>query len=409
MLRFADNVAAAASSTDIVLLAVGTPSTLEDGEADLRFVFAAVDAFAEAAAPGTILVSKSTVPVGTADAISDRLARLRPRHDFEVVSCPEFLREGSAIGDFLRPHRIVIGTDSERVVAAMRTLYAPLLTAGVPLLTMDRRSAELSKYASNAFLATKLAFMNEMADFAENVSADIGHVAEAMGLDPRIGGSYLSVGPGFGGSCFPKDTMALHRNGEEVRLALRIVETVIGVNEQRKRAMARRIIDACGGNVANLLVAVLGVTFKPDTDDLRETPALPIIRRLQARGAEIVAFDPALPNGAPHHPGFANVSWRTSVYDAVDGASAAAIITDWDVFRTIDLPALAAQMASPRLIDFRNLFRPEEVTAAGLDYYSVGREPALASSLSSAPTAPSSRARSEVKVAKRRLAEEIPS
>ncbi len=383
-LTFTDDIGSAVAAADAVFLAVGTPSRLEDGEADLSYVFAAVDTLAAALPDGAILVSKSTVPVGTGDRIAARLAQLRDDIDVDIVSCPEFLREGTAIEDFMHPHRIVIGTNSPRAEAAMRRAYGPLIAAGAPFLVMDRRSSELTKYAANAFLATKLAFINEMADFAESVSADIEAVAQAIGLDPRIGASYLRAGPGFGGSCFPKDAMALHRTGEEVQAAMRIVETVIAVNDQRKRGMANRIIDACGGEVEGKTIALLGVTFKAGTDDLRDSPAIPIVRRLIARGARINAYDPGVSEDAYTHPSFEGVNWADSVLDAADGASATVITTDWEAFANLDLAALALRMESPRIVDLRNLYDPAKVAAAGMDYISIGRAPEFAKSASPA-------------------------
>lgn len=372
-LAFSTSLDDGVSDADAVFLAVGTPSRLEDGEADLSYVFEAVDALAVLLRPDAILVSKSTVPVGTGDQIAARLARRRPEVTIDVVSCPEFLREGNAIEDFMQPARVLIGTSSKAAEAIMREIYGKIVATGAPFLVMDRRSAELSKYAANAFLATKLAFINEMADFAENVSANIEDVAAAIGLDPRIGTAYLRVGPGFGGSCFPKDAMALHRTSEEVQSALRIVETVIAVNDQRKRAMASRIAAACGGDIDGKMIAILGITFKPDTDDIRDAPSIPIIRRLESRGARVKAFDPGLTAGAPQHPALANVDWPGTIEATVNGTDAAVIVTDWPHFRRIDLNDLARRMATPRLVDLRNLFDPADVAAAGLEYFSLGR------------------------------------
>jgi len=371
-LRFADSLADGVPDADAVILAVGTPSRLEDGEADLSYIHAAIDDLAEHLKPGVTLISKSTVPVGTGDQIAARLGRRRPNFEVDVVSCPEFLREGAAIEDFMRPHRILVGSGSPRGEAVLRDIYAPLIEAGVPFLVMDRRSAELAKYAANAFLATKLAFLNEIAAFAENVSADIEAVANAIGLDPRIGQSYLRVGPGFGGSCFPKDAMALHRTGEEVQASLRIVETVIAVNEQRKRSMAGRIVDAVGGDVDGKVIAVLGVTFKAGTDDVRDSPAIPIIRRLEARGAVIRAFDPGLEE-PPTHAAFTNVEWPGRIEATLQSADAAVVVTDWDDFRDFSLSDMASRLSTPTLIDLRNLFDPSEAAAAGLNYFSLGR------------------------------------
>ena len=372
-LSFTDDLPAGVKDSEVIFLAVGTPSRTQDGEADLRYVFSAVDDVADAVSDGTVLVSKSTVPVGTGDLVHTRLASKISGSEIDVVSCPEFLREGTAISDFMEPHRIVVGVESARAEDVMRRVYAPLTDKGAPLLVMRRRSAELTKYAANAYLAMRLAFINEMADFAESVSADIEEIAAAIGKDPRIGESYLRVGPGFGGSCFPKDTMALHRSGEEFHTALRLVETVIAVNDQRKRSMAHRIIDACGGSVAGKKVALLGITFKPDTDDLRDSPAIPIVGRLLARGATVSAYDPGLPLGVPGHPDFVGVNWCASVNDAVTDADVAVVVTDWGIFRAMDLRDLGTRMARPCLVDLRNLFDDDNARSAGLTYIPLGR------------------------------------
>ena len=377
-LRFTDRIADSVIGAEAVFLTVGTPSRTEDGEAELSHVFTAVDAISDYLDDGVVLVSKSTVPVGTGDVIAARIASRRSGHGVSVVSCPEFLREGTAIEDFMDPYRIVIGTDSERAERALREIYGPLIDRGTPCLVMSRRSAELSKYAANSFLATKLAFINEMADFAETVSADIEEVIKAIGHDPRIGRSYLGVGPGFGGSCFPKDAMALHRNSEETNSTLRIVETVIAVNDRRKRNMANRVLEACGGSVDGYTVAILGVTFKPDTDDIRDAPSIPIVRRLSARGAIIRLFDPAYPSGGAKDPAFDGLPWSNSVVQALEGADAAVIVTDWPVIKEIDLYDVAKRMNAPRLIDLRNLFEPAAAAAAGIDYTSLGRPTAHA-------------------------------
>lgn len=372
-LRFTDDLADDLSSARLVFLAVGTPTRGEDGEADLRHIFAAVDAIAPHLAEDAVLVSKSTVPVGTGDRIQRRLEALRP--GVEVVSCPEFLREGDAINDFLQPSRIVVGTDSKAAAETLREAYRPIVDAGTPYLVMGRRSAELTKYAANAFLATKVAFINEIADFCEKTGAAVGDVAAAIGLDPRIGPAFLSAGPGYGGSCFPKDTLALVRNGEAINSSLSIVDTVVAVNERRKRLMANRVVAACGGSVAGKRIALLGVTFKPNTDDMRDSPSIPLARRLLDFGADIVAFDSKGELRAREISTFDEVSWAASAEHALRDADAAVIVTDWEEFRALPPATFVTAMADPVVIDLRNLYRPDEMAEAGITYVSIGRAP----------------------------------
>ncbi|MGD9739307.1 MAG: UDP-glucose/GDP-mannose dehydrogenase family protein [Bauldia sp.] len=372
-LCFTDDLADRLSDARLVFLAVGTPSRGEDGEADLRHIFAAVDAIAPHLAGDAIVVSKSTVPVGTGDRIQKRLAALRP--DVEVVSCPEFLKEGDAIRDFMQPSRVVVGTDSKVAADALREAYAPIIDAGSPYVVMARRSAELTKYAANAFLAMKVAFINEIADFCEKTGAAVDDVAAAIGLDPRIGPAFLKAGPGYGGSCFPKDTLALVRNGEAINSSLSIVDTVVAVNDRRKRLMANRVVDACGGSIAGKRVAMLGVTFKPNTDDMRDSPSIPIARRLLDFGAEIVAFDPKGEEQARQIPTFDEVSWAASAQQALHDADVAVIVTDWDEFRTLAPETFVTEMAEPIVVDLRNLYRPDHMAEAGVTYVSIGRAP----------------------------------
>ncbi len=372
-LTFTTELAEALPGAEAIFLAVGTPTRGEDGHADLSYVFSAVDELAGGMTDYAVIVSKSTVPVGTGDRIEERIRQRRPDLAFDVASSPEFLREGSAIADFANPDRIVVGTGSERAAAILRAVYQPIARDGAPILFMSRRSAELTKYAANAFLATKITFINEIADFCEKVGADVDDVSRAVGLDPRIGGRFLQAGPGYGGSCFPKDTLALLRNGEAFGSTLQIVETVVSVNERRKRQMVNRIVDACGGSVAGRRIALLGVTFKPNTDDMRESPSIPIARQLGELGARLSAYDPVGRARAMQLPAFAAVDWHDDPLAAIDGADAAVIITEWDEFRHLDLAAMAARMAQPLLIDLRNVFRPDAAAAAGLTYLSIGR------------------------------------
>jgi UDPglucose 6-dehydrogenase len=317
-----------------------------------------------------VVVTKSTVPVGTGDEIEAIIRRARPDADFAVVSNPEFLREGAAIEDFKRPDRVVVGLEDERAHHVMRELYRPLSLNETPMVVTDRRTSELIKYAANAYLAMKITFINEMADLCEVVGADVQHVAKGIGLDKRIGPKFLHAGPGYGGSCFPKDTVALVRTAKDAGAPLSLVETTVAVNDARKKAMAGKVAAALGGEIAGKTIGVLGLTFKPNTDDMREAPALDIIPALQAMGARIQAFDP---EGAEARQMLRDVDFKAGPYEAVEGADAAVIITEWDQFRALDLDRMKQLMRSPVVVDLRNVYRPEELRARGFTYASIGR------------------------------------
>jgi UDPglucose 6-dehydrogenase len=370
-LSFTTDLAAAVAQADAVFIAVGTPSRRGDGHADLRYVEAAAADIARALTGYTVVVNKSTVPVGTGRRVAQIIREVRPDADFDVASNPEFLREGSAIGDFMRPDRVVIGAESERAQAVMRELYRPLYLSETPIVMTSLETAELTKYAANAFLATKITFINEIADLCEKVGADVQAVARGMGLDNRIGKKFLHAGPGYGGSCFPKDTLALVRTAQEAGAPVRIVETVVQVNDRRKGVMASRVMAAAGGSVRGKTIAVLGVAFKPNTDDMREAPSLAIIPALQDAGATVRAFDPAAMREAAHQlPG---VHWCRDAYDAAEGADVLVLITEWNEFRALDLARLGTLMRARVLVDLRNVYRPEDVRAAGFAYSSIGR------------------------------------
>jgi len=370
-LFFSLDLASAVREADAVFIAVGTPSRRGDGHADLTYVHDAAREIAMALDGFTVIVTKSTVPVGTGDALEAILRAARPDADFAVVSNPEFLREGAAIGDFKRPDRIVIGLEDARAKPVMEMVYRPLYLNQAPLLFTGRRTSELIKYAANAFLATKITFINEMADLCEAVGANVQEVARGIGLDNRIGGKFLHAGPGYGGSCFPKDTLALIRTAQEAGAPTRIIETVVAVNEARKGAMAQKIIAACGGDVKERRIALLGLAFKPNTDDMRDAPAIPIIRDLQAAGAMITAYDPESMEQAK--PLFENVDYAQNAYACAKEADALVIITEWDQFRALDLTRLKGVLHAPLVIDLRNIYRPEEMRAMGFVYHSVGR------------------------------------
>jgi UDPglucose 6-dehydrogenase len=361
----------AIAQADAVFIAVGTPSRRGDGHADLSYVFAAAEEIAGLIEGYTVIVTKSTVPVGTGDKVEEIIRAKRPDADFSVVSNPEFLREGAAIDDFKRPDRIVVGAGEERAREVLRQLYRPLFLNEVPIVFTDRRTSELTKYAGNAFLAMKITFINEIADLCEKVGADVQHVARGIGLDNRIGGKFLNAGPGYGGSCFPKDTLALVRTAQEADAPMQLVETTVKVNDARKKAMARKIINAVGGNVKGKTIAVLGLTFKPNTDDMRDSPALDIIPALQKAGARIRAFDPeGMEEAAKQLP---NVEFIEGAYECVEGADAVALITEWDQFRALDLDRLKASLKAPLIIDLRNIYKRHEMAAAGFKYVSIGR------------------------------------
>jgi UDPglucose 6-dehydrogenase len=371
-LFFATDLTKAVEEADTVFIAVGTPSRRGDGHADLTYVFAAAREIARAMKGYTVVVTKSTVPVGTGDEVERVIREERPDAEFAVVSNPEFLREGAAIGDFKRPDRIVVGTEDKRAQEVMTELYRPLYLNQSPLLMTSRRTAELIKYAANAFLATKITFINEMADLCERVGANVQEVARGIGLDNRIGGKFLHAGPGYGGSCFPKDTLALIKTAQDHDAPARIVETVAAVNDQRKRAMGRKVVQACGGDVRGKTVAVLGLTFKPNTDDMRDAPSIAVVQTLMDAGARVQAFDPegteqaklVLPAG---------VVYCDSPYAALEGADALAIVTEWDAFRALDLDRVKKALSAPIVVDLRNIYRPEEMARRGFTYVSIGR------------------------------------
>ncbi len=369
-LTFSTVLAAGVARADVVFIAVGTPSRRGDGHADLSYVHAAARSIAEALNGYTVIVIKSTVPVGTGDAVESIIRKVRPKADFAVVSNPEFLREGAAIEDFKRPNRIVVGSEDKRAIDVLRTVYRPLSLNEPPIMVCERRSAELIKYASNAFLAMKITFINEMADLCEKVGADVQKVARGIGMDRRIGDKFLHAGPGYGGSCFPKDASALLKTAQDAGAALRLVETTTLVNDARKRAMGHKVIEACGGDVQGKRIAVLGLTFKPNTDDMRDSPALTLIQVLQDAGAHVAAYDPA---GMEHARSLLDdVAFGESAYEVAEGASALVLATEWDVFRALDLARLERSMHSPLLVDLRNIYRPAEAEAHGFRYVGVG-------------------------------------
>jgi UDPglucose 6-dehydrogenase len=369
-LSFTTESAAPIHAADAIFLAVGTPSRRGDGFADLSYVYDAARGIAPEIKGYTVVAIKSTVPVGTNDEVDAIIRKLRPDADFAVVSNPEFLREGAAIEDFKRPDRIVIGTDDERARRVMRELYRPLFINETPILFTERRSAELIKYASNAFLATKITFINEMADLCEKCGADVQEVARGMGLDRRIAGKFLHAGPGFGGSCFPKDIAALAAIGQHYGVPTKIVATVMAVNDARKRAMPAKVVAACGGSLHGKTVAVLGLTFKPNTDDMREAPSLVIVPALEAQGARVRAYDPhGMEEARKLMP---LLETAADPYACVEGADAMLILTEWDQFRALDLDRVKTALRSPVIIDLRNIYRPAEVAAKGFTYVGVG-------------------------------------
>ncbi|MCB1496773.1 MAG: UDP-glucose/GDP-mannose dehydrogenase family protein [Bauldia sp.] len=370
-LRFTTDLATSVAEAEAVFIAVGTPSRRGDGHADLTYVHAAARLIAQSLDGFTVIVTKSTVPVGTGDQIEAIIREERPDAEFAVVSNPEFLREGAAIDDFKRPNRIVVGTTDPRAREVMQEVYRPLYLNQAPLLFTDRRTAELVKYAANAFLATKITFINEIADLCERVGADVQDVARGIGLDNRIGPKFLHPGPGFGGSCFPKDTLALIRTAEEAGADLRIVSAVSDINQIRKAGMAARVIEALGGSAEGRTVAVLGLTFKPNTDDMREAPSLSLIPRLQEAGATVRAFDPQ--GMKPAMPMLPGVTFARDPYDCATGADALVIVTEWESFRALDLARIGDVMKQPLMVDFRNIYPPAEVHSHGFVYRSVGR------------------------------------
>ena len=370
-LSFTTDLGPAVNGADAVFIAVGTPNRRGDGHADVSFVHEAAGEIAAAIGGYTVIVNKSTVPVGTGDEVERIIREARPDAEFDVVSNPEFLREGSAINDFMRPDRVIIGSNSERANAVMRQLYRPLFLIETPILFTSRPASELIKYAANAFLATKITFINEIADLCEKVGADVHDVARGIGLDGRIGRKFLHAGPGYGGSCFPKDTLALVRTAQELGGRMRIVEAVTEINTARKKRMAQKIVDACGGSVDGKTIAVLGLTFKPNTDDMREAPSLDIVSALQAAGATVRAFDPAGMGEAK--AALDGVVWCDNAYDTMIDAEALTIITEWNEFRALDFDHVRSLMKRPVMVDLRNIYNPDEMAAAGFHYTCVGR------------------------------------
>jgi len=370
-LAFTTDLAPAVKGADAVFIGVGTPSRRGDGHADLSYVFAAAKTIAEALDGFTVVVNKSTVPVGTGDEVERIIRESNPKADFAVVSNPEFLREGAAIEDFKRPDRVVIGVEDPRAREVMEEIYRPLSLNAPPLLFVSRRTSELTKYAANAFLATKITFINEIADLCEKVGADVQEVARGIGLDKRIGSKFLHAGPGYGGSCFPKDTLALIKTGQDEGAPLRIVETVVAVNDARKRAMARKAIAALGGSVRGKKIALLGLAFKPNTDDMRDAPSLAIVASLAGDGAEIHAYDPeSMEQARALMP---DVTFHADAYSALTGADALVIVTEWDAFRALDLDRVKSLLKTPVVVDLRNVYRPADMRKRGFDYRSVGR------------------------------------
>ncbi len=370
-LSFSTDVMQSVKGCGAIFIAVGTPSRRGDGHADLSYVYAAAEELARAIDPGTVVVTKSTVPVGTGDEVERIIRQTSPNLEFAVVSNPEFLREGAAIGDFKRPDRIVVGTDVEWARDVMRAIYRPLFLNESPLLFTSRRSSELIKYAANAFLATKITFINEMADLCEKLGANVQDVSRGIGLDNRIGPKFLHAGPGYGGSCFPKDTLALLKTAQDNETPVRVVEAVVQANDLRKRAMGRKIINALGGDVRGMKVGLLGLTFKPNTDDMRDAPSIAIVQTLLDAGAIVHAHDPeGMEEAAKILP---DVVMTASAYSAAQDAHAVALVTEWDAYRALDLKKLHTAMAGDVLVDLRNIYRPEEAQAAGFNYVSVGR------------------------------------
>jgi UDPglucose 6-dehydrogenase len=370
-LFFTTDPTQAIKQADAIFIAVGTPSRRGDGHADLSYVYGAAEEIAALIDGYTVVVTKSTVPVGTGDEVEAIIKKKRPDAQFAVVSNPEFLREGAAINDFKRPDRVVVGTNDERAHEVMRDLYRPLSLNETPMIFTERRTSELIKYAANAFLAMKITFINEIADLCEEVGANVQEVAKGIGLDNRIGRKFLNAGPGYGGSCFPKDTLALMKTARDYKAPIELIETTVRVNTARKQKMAQKIIDALDGNVAGKTIAVLGLTFKPNTDDMRDAPALDIVPTLQAEGARVRAFDPEGMNEAKHM--LKDVQFASGPYDCVQGADAVVFITEWDQFRALDLDRLKDALKAPVVIDLRNIYRPHEMAAKGFTYVSVGR------------------------------------
>jgi UDPglucose 6-dehydrogenase len=370
-LFFTTDAKEAVKNADAVFIAVGTPSRRGDGHADLSYVHAAAEEIAGLVEGFTVLVTKSTVPVGTGDEIEAIVRRVRPDADVAVVSNPEFLREGAAIEDFKRPDRVVVGANDERAREVMRELYRPLFLNETPILFTGRRTSELIKYAANAFLAMKITFINEVADLCEAVGADVQQVARGIGLDNRIGGKFLHAGPGYGGSCFPKDTLALVRTARDAGAPIELIETTVKVNDTRKKAMAERVVRAVDGrDLAGRTIGVLGLTFKPNTDDMRDAPSLDIVPALQAAGAKVQAFDPEGHEARAMLPG---VEFKSDPYAVAEGAEALVFVTEWDQFRALDLDRIKQLMKNPVIVDLRNIYPPDDMRARGFAYTSIGR------------------------------------
>lgn len=370
-LGFSLDLPGTVADADVVFIAVGTPSRRGDGHADLSYVYAAAREIAASVTGFTVVVTKSTVPVGTGDEIERIFREEFPEKDIAVVSNPEFLREGAAITDFKRPDRIVIGTDDERAIDIMREVYRPLYLNEAPLYFCERRTSELIKYAANAFLAMKITFINEIADLCEQLGADVQKVAKGIGMDKRIGDKFLHAGPGYGGSCFPKDTLALVKTAQDHDSPLRLIETTVAINDNRKRAMGRKVIAACGGAVRGKKVALLGLTFKPNTDDMRDAPSITIVQALLDAGADVHVFDPEGMEAAKTVLG--PVTYGDSPYAIADGAEAVVVVTEWDEFRALDFRELKARMAKPVIVDLRNIYKPEEMVKYGFSHFPIGK------------------------------------
>jgi UDPglucose 6-dehydrogenase len=368
-LSFTTELASVAADADVIFIAVGTPSRRGDGHADLGYVYAAAEEISAAVSGFTVVVTKSTVPVGTGDEVERIIRAANPQADIAVVSNPEFLREGAAIEDFKRPDRIVLGLADERARAVMTEVYRPLYLNQSPLLFTSRRTSELIKYAANAFLAMKITFINEIADLCERVGADVQDVAKGIGLDGRIGSKFLHAGPGYGGSCFPKDTLALVKTAQDYESPLRLVETTVAINDNRKRAMGRKVILAAGGDIRGKKVTILGLTFKPNTDDMRDSPSISIVQTLQDAGAVIWGYDPEGMENARH---MMNIEFATGPYQAAEGADVVVLVTEWNEFRALDLNRLKSVMKAPVLVDLRNIYRANEMESFGFTYHGVG-------------------------------------
>lgn len=370
-ISFTTDLKEAVKTADAVFIAVGTPPRRSDGHADLSYVYEAAKQVAEAMEGYTVIVTKSTVPVGTAREIERIIRETRPDGEFDVASNPEFLREGAAVNDFMRPDRIVVGTSSERAQKVLQEVYRPLYLNETPIVFTKRETAEIIKYAANAFLATKITFINEIADLCEKAGGDVQVVARALGLDGRISPKFLHAGPGYGGSCFPKDTLALAQTGQKMEARQKIVETVVAVNADRREKMAQKIIEACGGDVKGKKIGILGVAFKPNTDDVREAPSLTIIPILQEAGAEVMAYDPEAMEQAKQFLG--DVKWKKDAYEVAEDADALAIVTEWNEFRALDLTRVGELMKEKRLLDLRNIYKVSEMENSGFHYISIGR------------------------------------